>query len=91
MWSPERRLTNTKALQLGVFAVSVAGYVVLAVSSEATAEYVALASPALGAAFLMTHLGRQDVKLDQINENTNGVLDQRIERVVRRAIEEPPQ
>lgn len=81
---------DSKLLQLGVFAVSVAGYVVLAIFGEATAEYVALVGPVLGAAFLMTHLGRQERVLNEIHENTNGVLDQRIERAVRRALEGRP-
>ncbi|MFJ9089873.1 hypothetical protein ACIRL3_46400 [Streptomyces sp. NPDC102384] len=82
---------DNKVLQLGVFAVSVAGYVVLAAFGVATSEYVALVGPALGAAYLMTHLGRQDVKLDRINENTNGVLDEQIERAVGRALDERSQ
>lgn len=36
---------DNRLLQLGVFAVSVAGYVVLAVFGEATAKYVAPGRP----------------------------------------------
>ncbi|MFI6873550.1 hypothetical protein ACIBL6_08940 [Streptomyces sp. NPDC050400] len=79
---------DNRLFQLGVFAVSVAGYVVLAIRGQATAEYVALVGPVLGAAFLMTHVGRQERVLTEIHANTNGVLDQRIERAVRVALHE---
>lgn len=73
-------------MQLGVFALSVAGYVALALKGEATAEYVALIGPVLGAAFLMTHLGKQDKVLGEIHENTNGVLTKRIKEAVQEAL-----
>ncbi|SFD14557.1 hypothetical protein [Streptomyces aidingensis] len=72
--------------QVAVFAISVAGYVALSVKGEATAEYVALVGPVLGAAFLMTHLKGQDGVLAKIEENTNGVLTKRIEDAVREAL-----
>ncbi|MBA2951447.1 hypothetical protein [Streptomyces himalayensis] len=77
---------NNKILQLGIFVTSVAGYVVLSIFSKATAEFVTLIGPVLGAAFLMTHLGKQDQVLGQIQEQTNGVLDKRIEDGVLKAL-----
>lgn len=75
-------------IQLGVFAISVAGYVALALKGQATAEYVALVGPVLGAAFLMSKLGQQDQVLGEIKEQTNGVLDRRIREGVRAALDE---
>lgn len=76
----------TVLIQLGVFAISVAGYVALALKGQATAEYVALVGPVLGAAFLMTHLGKQDRMLGEIHENTNGVLTKKIQEGVQAAL-----
>lgn len=78
----------TVLIQLGVFAISVAGYVALALKGQATAEYVALIGPVLGAAFLMTKLGKQDAVLSEIHENTNGVLKQKIQDAVKAALDE---
>ncbi|GGZ28377.1 hypothetical protein GCM10010387_22280 [Streptomyces inusitatus] len=78
-----------RTLQIAVFAISVAGYVALAVTGSATAEYVALVGPVLGAAFLMTQLGRQDQVLTEIKHNTNGVLTARIEAAVKKALDPP--
>jgi hypothetical protein len=75
-------------IQLGVFAVSVAGYVVLALKGQVTTEYVALVGPVLGAAFLMTKLGKQDEVLGEIHENTNGVLTKKIKDAVKAALDE---
>ncbi len=74
--------------QVAVFAISVAGYVALAIRGEATAEYVTLVGPVLGAAFLMTHLRGQDQVLSEIHENTNGVLTKRITNAVQAALDE---
>ncbi|UQA91625.1 hypothetical protein [Streptomyces halobius] len=76
---------NDKMVQVAVFAISVVGYVALALKDQATAEYVALVGPVLGAAFLMSHLKQQDRVLGEIHENTNGVLDARIKAAVRAA------
>lgn len=78
---------DNKLFQLGIYALTVAGYVALALRGQATAEYVVLAGPVLAAAFLTSHLGQQDEKLDKIQENTNGVLTRRIEQAVRNAID----
>ncbi|MGW6455498.1 hypothetical protein ACWF94_06140 [Streptomyces sp. NPDC055078] len=80
-----------KTLQLAVFAICVAGYVALAIADAATAEYVALIGPVLGAAFLMPRLGQQDQALDEIKENTNGVLTRRIQDAVKSALDGRPQ
>lgn len=76
------------AAQVAVFGMSVAGYVALAIVGEATVEYVTLVGPVLGAMIVMRHLRGQDEKLDQINENTNGVLTRRIRDGVRAALDE---
>lgn len=78
---------DNRLFQLGVFAVSVAGYVGLALKGEATAEYVTLIGPVLGAAYLTSHLGKQDQVLDEIHENTNGVLTKKIEDAVSNALD----
>ncbi|MFF1834254.1 hypothetical protein ACFVXE_08615 [Streptomyces sp. NPDC058231] len=81
---------NDKSVQLvyqiAVVAISVAGYVALAIAGEVTAEYVALIGPVLGAAALMTRLGKQDQVLGEIHENTNGVLKQKIRDAVTEAL-----
>ena len=77
---------NDRLLQFAVFAVSVAGYVALALKGEATAEYVTLVGPVLAVVILKTHLGNQDRVLGEIHDNTNGKLDRRIERAVARAM-----
>ncbi|MFP3990643.1 hypothetical protein U9R90_24900 [Streptomyces sp. E11-3] len=74
--------------QVAIFAISVAGYVALSIKGEATAEYVTLVGPVLGAAFLMTHLRGQDKVLGEIHENTNGVLTKRIEDGVRAVLDD---
>lgn len=81
---------SDRLLQFAVFAVSIAGYVVLAIKGEATAEYVTLVGPVLAVVILKTHLGQQDRVLTEIHDNTNGKLDRRIERAVQRAMV-PPQ
>lgn len=73
---------NDRMMQVIVFLASLAGYVVLAYKSLATAEYVALVGPVLAAVILKSHLGAQDVKLDQITHQTNGVLTERINAAV---------
>lgn len=80
--------TAQLAAQVTVFGISVGGYVALSIWGEATAEYVALVGPVLGAAFLMTRLGRQDDVLGEIHENTNGVLTQRIRDAVHAELDE---
>lgn len=86
--------TAQVAAQVALYAISVGGYVALSVWGQATAEYVALIGPVLGAAFLMTRLGkqdevlgRQDEVLGEIKENTNGVLTRRIQEAVTAALE----
>jgi hypothetical protein len=77
---------NDKMMQVLVFAICVAGYVPLAMLGKATAEYVTLIGPVLAVVILKTHLGQQDETLGKIQEQTNGVLDQRIEDGVLKAL-----
>ncbi|MFF9268608.1 hypothetical protein [Streptomyces rochei] len=77
---------SDKLMQVIVFVASLAGYVALAYKDLATAEYVALVGPVLAAVILKTHLGQQDETLGQIKEQTNGVLDKRIEQGVLKAL-----
>lgn len=80
-----------KLMQVIVFAICVAGYVALALQEAATAEYVTLIGPVLAVVIIQGRLGKQDEKLDQINENTNGILTDRIKRAVRAALDEREQ
>ena len=79
------------AMQTGavvaLYGISVAGYVVLNIWGQATAEYVALVGPVIAAAYISPRLGAQDQVLDTIAENTNGVLTKRIKDAVREALE----
>ncbi|MCM2390207.1 hypothetical protein [Streptomyces albipurpureus] len=77
---------KNKTFQILVFAICVAGYIALAIAGQATAEYMTLVGPVLAAAYLTTHLGQQDQALDEIKENTNGVLTKRIETAVKNAL-----
>lgn len=80
---------NDKLMQVLVFAICVAGYVPLALTGKATAEYVTLIGPVLAVVILQGRLGKQDEvlesqdeKLDTITHQTNGVLTQRINDAV---------
>jgi hypothetical protein len=77
-------------VQVIVFVTSLAGYVTLAWQERATAEYVTLVGPVIAALFVVGHLDRrsdqQDQVLGQIQEQTNGVLDKRIEDGVLKAL-----
>ena len=77
---------NDKLMQVLIFAICVAGYVPLALKGAATAEYVTLIGPVLAVVILKSHLGQQDDVLGQIKEQTNGVLDKRIEDGVLKAL-----
>lgn len=79
---------NDKLMQVLVFAICVAGYVPLAMTGKATAEYVTLIGPVLAVVILKTHLGQQDETLTKIQEQTNGVLDRRIKDGVKAALAE---
>lgn len=78
---------DNRIYQIGIYALSLAGYVVLAWRGQATAEYVVLVGPVLGAAFLASHLKEQDQVLDKIHHNTNGVLTARIEQAVNNVLD----
>lgn len=77
-----------KMVQLGVFALVVAGFVVLTIKGAETAEYVGLVTPVLAAVFVVNHLSRQDQTINEIHHNTNGVLTQRIKDAVQAALDE---
>lgn len=77
---------NDKLMQVLIFAICVAGYVPLALKGLATAEYVTLIGPVLAVVILQGRLGKQDEALGKIQEQTNGVLDKRIEDGVLKAL-----
>jgi hypothetical protein len=77
---------SDKLMQVLIFAICVAGYVPLAMTGTATAEFVALIGPVLAVVILQGRLGKQDETLTQIKEQTNGVLDKRIEEGVLKAL-----
>lgn len=77
---------NDRMMQVLVFAICVAGYVPLAMAGKATAEYVTLIGPVLAVVILQGRLGKQDEVLGKIHEQTNGVLDARIEKGVLKAL-----
>lgn len=76
---------SDKLMQVLVFAICVGGYVPLALSNAATAEYVTLIGPVLAVVILQGRLGN---KVDEIHENTNGKLTARIRDAVREALDE---
>lgn len=79
---------GSKAVQLGVFALVVAGFVVLTLKGSDTSAFIGLVTPILAAVFVVQHLGQQDKVLRQISAQTNGVLDQRIKDGVKAALAE---
>lgn len=86
---------NDKLMQVLVFAICVVGYVPLAMAGKATAEYVTLIGPVLAVVILGSRMGKQEEKLDQqdlvlnqIQENTNGILKKKIKEAVAEALAE---
>lgn len=86
---------NDKLMQVLVFAICVAGYVALALKGAITAEYVTLIGPVLAVVILQGRMGKQEEKLDQqdrvldqIQENTNGILKKKIKEAVAEALAE---
>ncbi|WP_413114797.1 hypothetical protein ACK1X7_07265 [Streptomyces sp. CY1] len=83
---------RSTVLQLGVAALVIAGFVVLTLKGADTTGFVALVAPVLGAVFVINHLDhrsdQQDMILQRISEQTNGVLDKRIKDGVRAALDE---
>jgi hypothetical protein len=71
----------------------IAGFVVLTLKGAETTAYVGLVSPILAAVFVINHLDhrsdRQDQALETITHQTNGVLTERIEQAVAKALEGP--
>jgi hypothetical protein len=79
-------MTANRLLQLGVFALVVGGFVVLSVQDKDVSAFVGLVTPILSALFVVNHLSNQDQVLRKINEQTNGVLTQRIKDAVSEAL-----
>lgn len=79
-------------LQLGTAALVIGGFVVLTLRGSDTAGFVSLVAPILAAVFVIQHLDhrsdRQDEALAQITHQTNGVLTERIQDAVKKALEE---
>ncbi|KUJ70789.1 hypothetical protein ACZ90_00265 [Streptomyces albus subsp. albus] len=75
-------------LQLGIAALVIGGFVLLALKGADTTGFMALVAPILGAVFVINHLGKQDEVLGQIHENTNGVLSKKIKDAVAEALSE---
>lgn len=78
-------------LQLGTAGLVIGGFVVLTLKGSDTGGFVALVAPILGAVFVINHLDhrsdKQDEKLDKITHQTNGVLTERIEKAVSKALD----
>lgn len=72
--------------QVAILAIMVAGIVVLTLENKDVSVYVSLFSPILSALFIVGHLSTQDQTLNQIQQNTNGVLTQRIKDAVQEAL-----
>lgn len=82
-------------LQLGTAALVIGGFVVLTLKGADTGSFVALVAPILGAVFVINHLDhrsdKQDEALAQITHQTNGVLTERIQEAVKKALDERTQ
>lgn len=76
------------AVQAAILALVVAGFVVLTLKDKDVSVFVSLFSPILSALFIVGHLTNQDQTLNQIQQNTNGVLTQRIKDAVAEALAE---
>lgn len=79
-------------VQLVALALVAGGVVALTLKDKDVTVFVSLFSPILSALFVVNHLSNQDVKLDKISENTNGVLTDRIKNAVSEALadHQPP-
>lgn len=79
-------MKNT-VVQLVALALVVGGVLILTLKDKDVSVFVSLFSPILSALFVVSHLNGQDVKLDKINENTNGALTERIRNAVGEALD----
>jgi hypothetical protein len=77
---------STRALQLGALAMIIGGFVVLTLEGKDVSAFIGLVTPVLTTVFVVNHLHSQDRVLTRISENTNGVLTQKIEDAVSRAL-----
>lgn len=77
-------------LQLGTAALVIGGFVVLTLKGADTTSFIGLVTPILGAVFIINHLDhrsdKQDQALETITHQTNGVLTERIEQAVQKAL-----
>lgn len=80
-------MKNT-VVQLTALALVVGGVLILTLRDKDVTVFVSLFSPILSALFVVNHLSGQDVKLDKISENTNGVLTDRIRQAVGEALDQ---
>lgn len=81
-------------VQLAALALVAGGIVALTLKDKDVTVFVSLFSPILSALFVVNHLTGQDRTLNQIQQNTNGVLTQRIKDAVNEALDQrqsPPE
>jgi hypothetical protein len=82
----------TRLLAGVVFVVTIVAYVYLVAGGHDTVGLIALTGPVLGALFVVDSLGRQNRKIaeqvEEVKQQTNGVLDERIHTQVARTIAE---
>lgn len=83
---------KTTALQLGIAALVIGGFVALTLKGADTTAYIGVVTPILAAVFVINHVSArsdaQDQALQQITHQTNGVLTQRIQDAVKAALAE---
>lgn len=81
-----------KITQVFVLFAVLSGFVFLTVRGVDTTAYLSLTAPILGAVFVASRLDQrsdaQDEKLAQISHQTNGVLTERIQKAVAKALDE---
>lgn len=79
-------------LQLGTASLVIAGFVVLTLKGSDTSAYIGVVTPILAAVFVVNHVNarsdQQDQALQQITHQTNGVLTERIQDAVKKALAE---
>lgn len=84
--------------QFGALAVILGGIILLTLFGKPVGSYIALVTPLLAAMYLDGRtekqnetLEQQDVKLDRISHQTNGILTERIKTAVAEALEQAGQ
>ena len=80
------------ALAGGVFAVSVAALVILELNGRSTTNLMALVAPVVAALFIARRIDHvttaQNKAIEKIDQQTNGVLDERIKTQTKAALRE---